>query len=101
MIILFLLIVAVSIPNFWIFNDFDGGDRGDHDWIFRLSIAQLGFAKALCRDTSLGTGKLRLNCYAGQIQTIHSFGVIPSDGAIQDACVANEETIDCESSYDK
>ena len=48
----------------------------------------------------MASGYLNLACYTGQIRTIHSFGVIPSDGVILDACEPNDETILCEATYD-
>ena len=39
MILLFLILAIIVAPNFWMFNEFDGGDRKDQSWIFRLSIA--------------------------------------------------------------
>ena len=95
MIVLFLILTAISIPNVWIFNDFDGGDWSDQSLLYRASIGQLGFAKALCRDTTLDSGLLNLKCYAGEIRTIHSFGIIPSNGKMLDACEHNQETELC------
>ena len=39
MLILFLLLVLIVAPNFWMFNEFDGGDRKPQSWTFRASIA--------------------------------------------------------------
>ena len=65
MIILFIILVLCVAPGFWMFNEFDGGDRAQHSLTSRLSIAQLGFAKAFCKDTSLASGFLNIVCYTG------------------------------------
>lgn len=92
MILLFLILTLISVPNVWVFNDFDGGDRSDSSLLYKASIGQLGFAKALCWDTTLDSGLLNLKCYTGEIRTIHSFGIIPSTGKMLDACEPNKET---------
>ena len=99
--ILFVILVICVIPAFWMFNDFDGGDRAPHSFTSRMSIAQLGFAKALCKDTPLESGFLNLVCHTGEIRTIHDFGVIPEGAVVLDACIDNEETERCKSSYDE
>lgn len=67
MIFLFVILIALAIPGFWMYNDFDGGDRGSHGLLYKLTIGQLGFAKALCKDTTLESGNLNLVCYTGEI----------------------------------
>jgi hypothetical protein len=42
-----------------------------------------------------------LVCYTGQIRKIHSFGIIPKDGKILDACEPNEETKKCTDQFDE
>ena len=39
---------------------------------------------------------MNLRCFTGEIRTIHSFGLIPSDGNILDACLPNDETVRCD-----
>ena len=92
MIILCVLLVLITAPNFWLYNEFDGGNRKPVPWYSRLSISQIGFSKTLCKDTTLESGYLNLRCYAGEIKEIYTFGVIPGDAHILDACIPNEET---------
>jgi len=38
MIFLFVILIALAIPGFWMYNDFDGGDRGSHGLLYKLTI---------------------------------------------------------------
>jgi len=65
MIILFIILVGLAVPSWTMFNEFEGRDRSKMGLMHKLTLGQLGFAKALCKDTSLESGLLNLVCYTG------------------------------------
>ena len=99
--ILFVILVLCVIPAFWMFNNFDDGDRASHSFTSRISIALFGFVEALFKDTSLETGFLNLVCLTGENRTIQDFGVIPEEAVVLDACIDNEKIEACKYSYDE
>ena len=74
------------------------GRRVGSSFLNRFSIGNLGFARALCKDTTFQDGTLELQWQTSQISEIVSFGIIPSDAAVNDAWWPNEETIYCDTS---
>jgi len=102
MIWMLIAICAISIPSMIFFTSYKNGDRDiTHNSLYKFGIANLGFAKAYCWDTNMNSWFLRLECQTGEIRQIYSFGIIPSDGHILDACEPNNETRKCDDAFDR
>ena len=96
----FVLMLIVALPSFYLFLYYEGGRKSGSTILNYLSIGNLGFSSAVCKDISLKVGNLTMSWPTGNMKNVVSFGIIPSDGIINDACLPNSETKQWESSYD-
>lgn len=102
MICMLLIICLVTIPSMVLFSSYKNGNRDKRvTWINEINIGELGFSKAYCKDTNMESRYLKLKCNTGEIRDVHSFGIIPSDAHILDACEPNKETAWCDHAYDQ
>lgn len=99
--ILYALIVVLLLPSLTIFLFYGDGRRTGSSLFTQFTLANIGFTSALCKDVTLEVGNLTLTCPTGQIGEIVSFGIIPAEGKINDACLPNEETKMCDEVYDQ
>ena len=83
-----------------LFSNYPNGDRLKRSVLSKINIGRLGFSKAYCKDINMESWFLKLTCYTGEIREVHSFGIIPSNGMILDACEPNEETRWCDNAFD-
>ena len=60
----------------------------------------MGHAQPLCKDITLGTGTLSVECPYGEIGDIGHFGITPSEARALDACIPNHESTMCMTAYD-
>ena len=97
MILLFSLLTFLSLPSIYYFLSYTDDSSGG--FFRRLEMGNMGFAQALCRDVPLGVGIMHLTCSTGFIQEIVSFGIIPHNANIMDACTQNVETDTCEGMF--
>jgi len=99
--ILFAIMVLISLPSLYLFGFYKNGNRHWDGVLNFMSIGNIGFSNIVCKDTALAVNHLSLVCPSGQIGRIVSFGVIPSDAEILDACLQNEETKQCRDIYNE
>lgn len=98
--ILYGIIVVLLLPSLTIFLFYGDGRRVGGSFFTKFTLANIGFTSSLCKDVTLAVGNLTLTCPTGQIGEIVSFGIIPAEGVINDACLPNEETQRCDSIVD-
>lgn len=94
--ILFAIMLLLALPSMYLFAYSKDGNRHDDGKLHAIMIGNLGFSSSQCKDTSLAVDRLTLACPAGVIGSITSFGLIPSNGSILDACLPNDETKQCD-----
>lgn len=100
MIWMLLIICLFIIPSMILFASYKNGNRDKRaNFLSKVTIGRLGFSKAYCKDINMESRFLKLKCFTGEIWNVHSFGIIPSDGHILDACEPNEETKRCDNAY--
>lgn len=99
--ILYAIIVALLLPSLALFLFYGDGRRIGSSFLTKFTIGNLGFSSALCKDVTLEVGNLSLTCPTGLMRKVVSFGVIPAEGRINDACLPNDETKQCEGTYDE
>lgn len=92
LIILYIIVVILLLPSLYLFLFYGDGRKLGSSFLTKFSIGNIGFSSALCKDVTLQVGNLNLACPTAEIRRIESFGVIPSDGKVNDACWPNEET---------
>jgi hypothetical protein len=100
LVMLYAIIVALLLPSLTLFLFYGDGRRTGSSFFTKFTIANLGFTSTLCRDVTFAVGDLTLTCPSGRIGEIVSFGIIPAEGKINDACLPNEETVTCDSVID-
>ncbi len=100
LIFLFLILVVLAIPQFYILLTYHNGNKTYSGLFHHIGLGNLGFAEPLCKDVALGVNTLKLKCDTGFITDVVSFGVTPNGASILDACMPNEETVKCYGMYD-
>ena len=65
-----------------------------------FTLGHLGAAGPICRDTTVASGRISLQCNTGTIQEIKDFGITPEGSKVLDPCLRNNETALCEPYYD-
>ncbi|CAI2372771.1 unnamed protein product [Moneuplotes crassus] len=96
-ILIFTALTLLSLPSFYFYWNFREVQDENIGWMNKLSMGNLGYSHALCRDVHLGVGKLTLSCSTGVIKDVVSFGIIPENSKTLDACLPTEETEVCSS----
>ena len=99
--ILYVIIVILLLPSLYLFLFYGDGRKLGSSFLNKFSIGNLGFSSAECKDVTLQVGNLQISCPTAEIRQIVSFGVIPSDGKVNDACWPNDETSTCAGVYDE
>ena len=90
--ILYLIIVIFLTPSLILFLFYGDGRRVGSSFFTQFTIGNIGFSSALWKDITLQVSNLTLTCPTGEIRKIVSFGVIPTEGKINDAWLPNNET---------
>jgi hypothetical protein len=98
--ILYAIIVFVLLPSLGLFLFYGDGRRIGSTFFTKFTIGNLGFSSALCKDVTLAVGNLTLTCPTAEIRNIVSFGIIPADGKVNDACLPNTETKEWDHIFD-
>ena len=101
LILMMLTIILIQIPFMYQYKNFQHGNRKASGTLHSYSLGNLGFANPLCKDTTLGSGRIVLSCSTGEISEIHDFGVTPDNAKYLDPCKQNKETEECEWSIDR
>lgn len=83
--VIFGIMLILAIPSMYLFAYYHHGNRHYDGVMHSIMIGNLGFSDTVCKDTSLAVDRLNLVCSAGQIESIVSFGIIPSEASILDA----------------
>ena len=55
-----------------------GNSKVSNNLIDYIQLGNLGYSSSLCKNIEISIGKLTLDCPAGQISHIKSYGIIPS-----------------------
>jgi hypothetical protein len=100
LIVIFSIMFILLLPSIMLFRYYPNGRRIGSSNLNKFTIGNLGFSSVLCKDVSLKVGNLTMSCPAGEMRELVSAGLIPRDGLINDACLPNSETAQCEESYD-
>lgn len=90
--VIFLLMLLLALPSMYMFAYYNHGNKHPDGLLHSITIGNLGFSHPKCKDTSLAVDRLDIYCSTGEIESIVSFGVIPSAASILDACLPNSET---------
>jgi len=98
--ILYAIIVVLLLPSLAIFLFYGDGRRVGSSFFTKFTLANIGFTSTLCKDVTLAVGNLTLTCPTGDIGEVVSFGIIPAEGRINDACLPNDETKQCDGIID-
>ena len=99
--VIFGLMILLALPSMYLFAYYENGNRHYDGIMHSIMIGNLGFSDTYCKDTALAVDRLNIVWATGKIGRIVSFGVIPSDASILDACLPNEETQLCEGVFDE
>lgn len=99
--IIFGILIIFALPSMLLFRYYGNGNRNDYGFMHSVMLGNLGFSSIYCHDTNFAANNLNLVCPSGKIGRIESFGVIPSDAAILDACSHNNDTIQCKNVYNE
>ena len=99
--VIFAIMLLLALPSMYLFAYWEHGDRRNDNLMHGIMLGNLGFADTRCRDTALAVDHLNLICNTGKIGRIVSFGVIPTDASVLDACLPNEETEQCNHVFNK
>lgn len=96
---IFTIMILLLLPSICLFLFYSDGRRFGSSFLNKFTIGNLGFSSTLWKDVSLHVGNLTMTWPTGEMREIVSFGIIPSDGLVNDACLSNSETAKCEESY--
>ena len=99
--VIFAIMLLISIPSLYLFAFYVNGNRHYDGLLHSIMIGNLGFSDTKCKDTALAVDRLNIVCSTGKIGRIVSFGIIPSDASVLDACLPNDETRQCEGVYNE
>ena len=97
----FIIMMILALPSYYLFLNYQGGRKSGSSILNLFSVGNLGFSSAVCKDTSLRVGNLTMDWPTGTMTNVISFGIIPSDGVINDAWFPNSETKLWEDSFDQ
>lgn len=92
LILIFTIMFVLLLPSILLFVYYPNGRKIGSSFLNKFTIGNLGFSSVLCKDVSLKVGNLTMSCPTGEMRKIISFGLIPRDGLINDACLPNFET---------
>lgn len=83
--IFYVIMVLLLLPSLYLFLFYGDGRKVGSSMLNKFNIGNIGFSSALCKDVTLQVGNLKLSCPTGEIRQVVSFGIIPSDGKVNDA----------------
>ena len=87
LIVMMSTIILLLLPLMWMYSTFEFGNEEKSGSIHSLSLGNLGFSKSICKDTTVGSGKLFFDCPTGNISDIYDFGITPDGSVLLDPCV--------------
>jgi hypothetical protein len=91
LIALFFILTLLGIPKMYLYSQY-GENKLSTNFLDYVEIGNIGYASPQCAAIDFGVGTLQIDCPTGVIKSVESFGIIPDDARITDACLPNRET---------